>query len=149
MVINKRLMTQIVNASRKTAHSRDQEKLLGLIRHKLGSNEDFDEPAMLVEKKTLKKLSPRFEGIYMHSDVRMANIQINFMPGTFNNILKMLRATKKQTKPVQDDQFAGEEYAEDASSPVQSEDISEPRHDQSSESESSDSQTEELQMRPP
>jgi len=110
MIINNRLMTQIVNAARKTVHSTEQQRLLGLIQHKLGTNQDFDEPALVVEKKTYKKLSPHFEGVYMQSNVLMANIQINFMPGTFNNILKMLRATKKQTKPVEDDNLAGEEY---------------------------------------
>ena len=50
----------------------------------------------------------------MHSDVKMANIQINFMPGTFNNILKLMRATKKQTRPVDDGFGAGDEYTEAA-----------------------------------
>lgn len=50
---------------------------------------------MLVEKKNFKKASPRFDGIYMSTNVQMANIQINFMPGTYNNILKLMRATKK------------------------------------------------------
>ena len=76
---------------------------------------------MLVEKKTYKKMSPRFDGIYMHADVKMTNIQINFMPGTFNNILKLMRATKKQTRPVDDDFGAGDEYTEAAAAADQSE----------------------------
>ena len=75
---------------------------------------NFDEPSILVEKRNQKKLSPRFDGVYMHSDVKMANIQINFMPGTFNNILKLMRATKKQTRPVDDGFGAGDEYTEAA-----------------------------------
>ena len=71
---------------------------------------------MLVEKKTLKKPSPRFAGIYSHTNVQMANIQINFMPGTYNNIVKLLRATKKQTKPVDDEFLAGQEYDSNAES---------------------------------
>lgn len=44
----------------------------------------------------------------------MANININFMPGTYNNIIKMLRATKRQTKPVDDEFLANEEYESNA-----------------------------------
>jgi fibrillarin-like rRNA methylase len=40
----------------------------------------------------------------------MGNIHVNFMPGTFNNLLKLARANKRQTKPVVDDFMAGEEY---------------------------------------
>ena len=42
----------------------------------------------------------------------MANITVNFMPGTFNNIIKLLRAQRMQSKPVSDnDDFqVGEEY---------------------------------------
>ena len=38
------------------------------------------------------------------------------MPGTYNNIIKLLRATKRQTKPVDDEFLAGEEYDEAAKS---------------------------------
>ena len=75
---------------------------------------------MLVEKKNFKKASPRFDGIYMSTNVQMANIQINFMPGTYNNILKLIRATKKQTRPVDDGTGAGEEYTEAAAAAEQS-----------------------------
>lgn len=87
---------------------------MGVIKHKLGTNNDFDEPALLVEKSGFKKLSPRFEGIYGETHVKMANININFMPGTYNNIIKMLRATKRQTKPVDDEFLANEEYESNA-----------------------------------
>ena len=45
----------------------------------------------------------------------MANITVNFMPGTFNNIIKLLRAQRMQSKPVSDnDDFqVGEEYVQD------------------------------------
>jgi len=116
MVINRRLMTQNVNTSRATVHSNDQHRLLGLIKHRLGTNENFDEAAIIVDKKTFKKLSPRFEGVYSSTAVAMSNIHINFMPGTYNNIIKMMRATKKQTKPVEDGFMAGEEYDKNAMS---------------------------------
>ena len=48
--------------------------------------------------------------------MQMTNIQINFMPGTYNNIIKLCRATKRQTKPVDDEFLAGEEYDEAAMS---------------------------------
>ena len=95
MVINSRLMTQNVNTSRATVHSTEQYKLLGLIRHRLGTNEDFEEPAIIVEKRQFKKPSPKFVGIYGQTSVVMSNIHINFMPGTYNNIIKMMRATKR------------------------------------------------------
>ena len=38
------------------------------------------------------------------------------MPGTYNNIIKLLRATKRQTKPVDDEFLAGEEYDDAAKS---------------------------------
>ena len=95
MTINEQLMTQVLTSAKKAKPTADQQKLLGLIKHKLGSNHDFGEPALLVEKRALKKPSPRFAGIYSHTTVQMANIQINFMPGTYNNIIKLLRATKR------------------------------------------------------
>ena len=69
MVINSRLMTQNMNTSRKTVHSNDQHRLLGLIKHRLGTNEDFEEPAIIVEKKQFKKASPKFDGIYSSTAV--------------------------------------------------------------------------------
>ena len=38
------------------------------------------------------------------------------MPGTYNNIIKLLRATKRQTKPVDDGFLASNEYDEAAMS---------------------------------
>ena len=78
-----------------------------MISHKLGTNVDFDDPSMVVERKMFKRLSPRFEGVYNLMNVWMANIHVNFMPGTFNNLFKMMRATKRQIKPVDDDNMAG------------------------------------------
>ena len=74
MLVNSRLLTQTQNTNRKTLHTKDQQKLLGLIKHKLGTNDDFDEPALIVEKKNPKKRSPRFEGIYSDISVQLANI---------------------------------------------------------------------------
>ena len=50
---------------------------------------------MVVENLKLKKDSPKFKGIYSQTNITMANIQINFMPGTYNNIIKLCRATKR------------------------------------------------------
>ena len=43
------------------------------------------------------------------------------MPGTFNNILKLMRATKKQTRPVDNGFGAKEEYTEAAAQAESSE----------------------------
>lgn len=50
---------------------------------------------MVVEKKMFKKLSPLFVDVYSQTNIEMANIHVNFMPSTFNNLFKMMRATKR------------------------------------------------------
>ena len=40
----------------------------------------------------------------------MGNMCLNFMPNTINNMLKLMRATRLQTKPVDDQFLAAEEY---------------------------------------
>ena len=71
---------------------------------------------MVVENLKLKKDSPKFKGIYSQTNITMANIQINFMPGTYNNIIKLCRATKRQTIPVGDEFLTGQEYDENVMS---------------------------------
>jgi hypothetical protein len=81
-----------------------------LLKEKIGANKNFDEPAFAFERRSYNKKSPLFDNLLSSTEVFLSNITINFMPGTVNNILKMLRAVRKQTKPVDDQFLAAEEY---------------------------------------